>query len=143
MVFKQHNSMLFGAKVDVSGCEELVYTDHTLPLDEVLNNFELTGAEWEELMYQVIDEYPEEQQKELLLLTKDAVCSIKDDEMHKCKEAQSLFEQISPEQWGPAVAELNDQWAGLASEIQDAGLSTELSVEALQKIHGMLCKGEE
>lgn len=143
MVFKQHNSLLFGAKVDVSGCEELIHTDHTLPLDEVLNNFELTGAEWEELMYEVIEETPEEQQKDLLLLTKDAVCSIKDDEMHECKEAKILFEQVSPEQLVAAVAELNDQWAGLAEEIEFAELSTELSVEALQKIHGMLCKGEE
>lgn len=73
-LFKQHNSLLFSASVSVSGCDELVYTDDSLALDEVLNNFELTGGVWEKLVEQALEHVPEPEQKAWLLTIKQGVC---------------------------------------------------------------------
>lgn len=75
-LFKQHNSLLFSASVAVSGCEELVYTDDSLALDEVLNNFELTGGVWEKLAEQALEHVPEPEQKAWLLTIKQGVCRV-------------------------------------------------------------------
>jgi|GEM_PF-4223519 len=75
-LFKQHNSLLFSASVSVSGCDELVYTDDSLALDEVLNNFELTGGVWEKLAEQALEHVPEPEQKAWLLTIKQGVCRV-------------------------------------------------------------------
>lgn len=147
-VFKQHNSLLFGAKVEVSGCEELVHTDASLPLEEVLNNFELTGGAWEEVMYDVYEALPEEEQKPVLLLVKDAVCLIKDDEMHACSEAKAASQQPSGESdssaaWLDALAHVNTQWATIADEISLTDLPTSQSLAAFGYIHTMLCRHDD
>lgn len=155
-VFKQHNSLLFGAKVEVSGCEELVHTDASLPLEEVQNNFELTGGAWEEVMYEVYDALPEEEQKDVLLLVKDAVCLIKDDEMHDCRQAlhasghdaQSLGEAQTKRakaslDWVDALSQVNSQWATIADEISLTDLPPAQSAAAFGYIHNMLCRHDD
>lgn len=73
-LFKQHNSLLFSAPVFLSGCDELAYTDASLPLEEVLNNFELTGGEWQKLATSALQNVPEAEQKTYLLTVKNGMC---------------------------------------------------------------------
>ncbi|PCJ15068.1 MAG: hypothetical protein COB04_13890 [Gammaproteobacteria bacterium] len=74
-VNKQHSSLLFGAEVDLSGCEELTETDTTLPLDEILNNFELTGGPWEAFAISTGEQILPAYQSDLLLEAKKIICA--------------------------------------------------------------------
>ena len=142
VIFKRHNNLLFGAAVDVSGCEELVHTDPSLALDEVLNNFELTGGAWESLMLSVYDSLPEAQQKPVLLLVKDAVCRIKVDEINDCGAALATLDATDAT-WLTDLSQLNQEWASVAEEIQLTDLPFEQSRIAFGHIHNMLCRNEK
>ncbi|NQZ10292.1 MAG: hypothetical protein HRT35_24330 [Algicola sp.] len=74
-VAKQHSSMLFSANVSLTGCDELSLTDDSLPLDEIINNFKLTGGIWQKLMSNAIENIPPELQKKRLLAIKDSLCN--------------------------------------------------------------------
>lgn len=137
-VFKQHNSLLFSAKVDVTGCDELMFTDHSLPLDEILNNFELTGGMWEDLAARVQDSVPNMQQKEMLLASKDTVCGYKEQTINNCDETGALLKQGD---WR-GISSVNAQWAGRSDELSSYGLPDALSLAIMQQVHRLLCQGE-
>ncbi len=140
--FKQHNSLLFGAKVEVSGCDELIYTDASLPLDEVLNNFELTGQQWETLVLDVTEAVPEEYQKAVLLTVKDAVCIVKEPEINDCRQAKEIIHNSAPEDVLSELTELNRQWENIVQEVVLSDLAAEQSVIALTKVEQLLCAAE-
>ncbi|MCY7296507.1 hypothetical protein [Alteromonas sp. a30] len=142
VIFKRHNNLLFGAAVEVSGCEELIHTDHTLVLDEVLNNFELTGGAWETLMLDVYDNLPEPEQKGVLLLVKDAVCAIKVKEINDCSAAKKVA-IAGNDAWLDELSKLNPQWEMVADEIAFSELGNAQSLIAFNHIHSMLCRNNK
>lgn len=74
-VAKQHSSLLFSADVEISGCDELNDTDITLPLDEVINNFEITGGIWQTIAIEVTGNIEQQMHRPVLLATKNAICN--------------------------------------------------------------------
>ena len=73
-VAKQHSSLLFSADVDISGCDELSDTDSSLPLNEVINNFEITGGLWQTIAIEVTGNIEQQMHRPVLLATKNAIC---------------------------------------------------------------------
>ncbi len=94
-VAMQHSSLLFSAAVDLSGCEELAFTDESLPLDEVLNNFELTGDYWETLAMEVSEKIAAEHQLLVLLAAKEAVCVSQEDAASQQQDCEALSDSSS------------------------------------------------
>lgn len=78
-IAQQHSSLLFGAEVDLSGCDELADTDSTLPLDEILNNFELTGGVWESFAIKVNERLNPAHQGAFLVAAKNSLCRASND----------------------------------------------------------------
>jgi hypothetical protein len=118
-VVMQHSSLLFSASVDLSGCEELAFTDDSLPVDEVLNNFELTGDYWETLAMAVAEEIAPEHQLLVLLAGKDAICASPEDSASQQQDCDALsassnidgFSQIN------SVTYHSELWRNLVSEV--------------------------
>ena len=141
---KQHSSVLFSAPVALSGCDELEHTDASLPLDEVLNNFELTGGAWNRLTGFITNDYQENQQKPLLLTVRDAVCQVEKLTNADCKLLTSTLNKsvmndttfkatIAP------VKELDAQWRTIAGEIELSALEPSLKLAALGLANILVC----
>ncbi|KZN36530.1 hypothetical protein N480_17675 [Pseudoalteromonas luteoviolacea S2607] len=131
----QHSSLLFSAAVEVSGCDELAYTDETLALDEVLNNFELTGGVWAQLAENVSSVYTKNEQKGVLLATRDALCMSQDSVEH-CPDGVtwSQFSSLSS-----AQTKLGPNWQPVFDSISEAKITDEQKFSILKLTHHTLC----
>ena len=136
----QHASVLFSSPVELNGCDELEYTDNSLPLDEVVNNFELTGGVWEDLVDHVPEQTSLQDKKGLLLTTKHAVCQVEQVEEQECdsltpevmnsKDYESIFSTMSS---------LDQDWHTVASSIDTSSLHEDLKLHSLKMVKNTLC----
>ncbi|KZN59734.1 hypothetical protein [Pseudoalteromonas luteoviolacea] len=131
----QHSSLLFSAAVEVSGCDELAYTDETLALDEVLNNFELTGGVWAQLAENVSSVYTTNEQKGVLLATRDALCMSRDSIEH-CPDGVT-WSQLSS--LSSAQTKLGPNWQPIFDSISEAKITDEQKFSILKLTHHTLC----
>ncbi|SFC88368.1 hypothetical protein [Pseudoalteromonas denitrificans] len=138
-VIKQHSSVLFSAPVELSGCDEVESTDASLPLEEVLNNFELTGGVWEELAAVVSTEVAQDKQKLLMLTIKDAVCMIDQVKMESCEALTPLFAQISYQSLLAVVIDYNETWQTVATAIDNSTLDEYDRLLSLRLAKNTLC----
>jgi hypothetical protein len=139
---KQHSSVLFSAPVELSGCDELEYTDSSLPLDEIFNNFELTGGVWEELSLTVSNrygDYSEQEQKSLLLLVKDAVCKVENVTDHSCADLPLTLDKISFNDAIAPIKQRGQQWHDVVSKIEQASLAQPMKLIALSLVNNVVC----
>ncbi len=139
IVAKQHSSVLFSAPVELSGCYELAYTDDTLPLDEVINNFELTGDAWEQLVIEVTDNFRTEKQMSLLLITKEAVCKVENVQESSCQSLAGEFEKSSYQDILTAMNNQSANWNMVASYIDSSGLASDEKLISLRLAKNILC----
>lgn len=139
LVQKQHSSLLFGAKVDVSGCDELSQTDNALPLEEVINNFELTGGEWDVLLTDILENVDEDDQKSALLLVKDAVCPLQEQEVTDCSLVNSTIIESPSEVTGTFKGVISEQWQEVVSKVAATELAPKHRSIAIQHIYRLLC----
>lgn len=138
-VSKQHSSVLFSAPVELSSCDEVERTDNSLPLDEVLNNFELTGGVWEELVIKVSSEIEQDKQKLILLTIKDAVCQIDAVEEADCKALDPIIAQTHYQAVFAAVKNYNKSWHIVASAIEGSSLLEGDKLHSLRLAKNTLC----
>ncbi|WP_155730449.1 hypothetical protein [Pseudoalteromonas luteoviolacea] len=131
----QHSSLLFSAAVEVSGCDELLYTDETLALDEVLNNFELTGGLWAQIAENVSSLYEANEQKYVLLATRDALCMSKDYVEH-CPDGVT-WSQVSS--LSLAQTKFGPNWQPVFDSISEAKITDEQKFTVLKLTHNTLC----
>lgn len=150
-VSRQHSSVLFSAPVELSGCDELEFTDNSLSPDEVLNNFELTGGVWEALavavatkikhgiQHKIEQEIEPEKQKLMLLIIKDAVCKIDKVEEESCKALTPSLVQTNYHSVLAAMINYNKNWRIVASVIDLSTLSEEDKLLSLKLAKHTLC----
>lgn len=167
-LFKQHGSLLFSAPVTVTGCDELRHTDATLALDEISNNFELTGGAWAQLGAFSQDNVRESEQKPFLLIVKNTVCELLQpnpkgegniqtagglpllsDLQAQCRDTQGWLQQGNAQliaadhtQTKDLLSRLAPSWAALAQQLHAADLTTRSSQQAFERIHQLLCEEE-
>ncbi len=139
MLAKQHSSLLFSAPVELSGCDELEYTDDSLPLDEVINNFELTGGVWEVLGMHVSDAILEERQKSILLTVKDSACQVNQVDHASCLTIAPYLLEQSYHTVSTLIAEQDDDWQKIAGAIDASDLSDEEKLLSLKLAKDTLC----
>jgi hypothetical protein len=137
-VAAQHSSLLFGAKVDISSCEEMENTDDTLPLDEVLNNFELTGDMWEVAYYWATENIAEAQQKSVMLAAKDAICNHDKIDQEVCKNITGLDVGLNGQQIAAEFAQ-NESWIPLAAFVDEQELADADKTQTLLLIKNTIC----
>lgn len=133
-VAMQHSSLLFGANVDLAGCEELAFTDATLPLDEVINNFELTGGLWHSFSSFILKELEESHQMEALLTVKNTVCLEMNQQISN-QDCRTLGEIESISDYNELFSSSHEKADG--ASILLAGIS-DTSLEAPQKFTMLL-----
>ena len=141
-ITNQHSSLLFSAPVELSGCDEVIYTDDSLPLDEVINNFELTGDVWEELALYVVQEVPPSLQKRILLTTKDAVCSldgVDGVEESSCAEIEATLAGSGLIDTLVTVSEYSPAWDKIVMTIDSVDLTDDEKILSLTLSHLTLC----
>ena len=138
-ISQQHSSVLFSAPVELSGCDELELTDNSLPLDEVLNNFELTGGVWEELAIVVSTEVTSDKQKLILLTTKDAVCQIDNVQEESCEALTPELVKPNVQTVLSVIKNYNDKWLTVALSIDGSALSEEDKLHAIRLAKNTLC----
>ena len=138
-ISKQHSSVLFSAQVELSGCDELDYTDNSLPLDEVLNNFELTGGVWEELAAVVTTEIISDKQKSILLTTKDAVCQIDSVQESSCDSLTSELVQTNYQTVLETMKNHSENWQIVALSIDSSILPDKDKLQSLRLAKNTLC----
>jgi len=141
-ITNQHSSLLFSAPVELSGCDEVIYTDDSLPLDEVINNFELTGDVWEELALYVVQEVPPSLQKRILLTTKDAVCSldgVDGVEESSCAEIEATLAGSDLIDTLVTVSEYSPAWDKIVMTIDSVDLTDDEKILSLTLSHLTLC----
>lgn len=141
MVQQQHSSLLFSAPVEVSGCEELMFTDDSLDAEEVLNNFELTGGSWEALMLDVYDNVAEDQHKPVLLSVRDLVCGVKTLDTARCDDAKSL---LSGSDAAIHLAAIDSDWQQIIDHfnaiVSQRALPEQSQADTLNYTHQLLCE---
>jgi hypothetical protein len=138
-VMKQHSSLLFSAPVELSGCDELEYTDVSLPLDEVINNFELTGGVWEVLGLYVVENVVEARQKSILLSIKDSACQVSKVDEDSCLTIDEYLLKDSYHDVLSSIIEFNEDWKKVASAIDSSELSVEEKSLSLTLVKNTLC----
>jgi hypothetical protein len=138
-VIKQHSSLLFSAPVELSGCDELEYTDDSLPLEEIVNNFELTGGVWETLGLHVAENVIEDRQKSILLSVKDSACQVNNVDEDSCSTIDQYLLQQSYQEVLLSIAGLNDGWKKIANSIDESELSLEEKTLSLTLVKNTLC----
>ncbi|MFT5758705.1 MAG: hypothetical protein ACI9LM_003453 [Alteromonadaceae bacterium] len=139
---KQHSSVLFSAPVEISGCDELAYTDNTLPLDEILNNFELTGGVWEELSTRVQNRYrdtSEQEQKSLLLLVRDTACKVDVVTKSHCADLALAIDKENFNDVVASVKQVGQQWSDVASDIEQVSLPPAMKLSILTEAKNIVC----
>jgi hypothetical protein len=142
-IHQQHSSLLFSSPVDLSSCDELEGTDDTLPLDEVINNFELTGDMWETASLLATEQLTPAQQKGVMLATKDAICSSGKIDDGACEQMKALAQQLERSDYPSLVAQFNrlDQsWQSLSLSVDQQTLSEADKQQALFLIINTLCE---
>jgi len=148
-VVQQHSSLLFGAEVDLSGCEELADTDTSLPLDEILNNFELTGGVWETFAIAVTEKIDTSLQSDLLFAVKVAICTEANETAIEtgCDALNnSSFEGLSEKDYEPLFAHYSTNsgaWPKIARSIDHYSWPNEQKSKALILIKESFCDSEE
>ncbi|MCF6440726.1 hypothetical protein L1077_14920 [Pseudoalteromonas luteoviolacea] len=135
LLSNQHSSLLFSASVSVSGCDELMYTDHSLELDEVVNNFNLTGNEWASLSESITHNVESEEQKSMLLAIRDAVC----DESNNEKPCINDMQLKSIVRFDEALHIVPQAWHQTLKLINAQRLSEGNKLHALKLTHEMVC----
>lgn len=136
---KQHSSVLFSAPVELSGCDELAYSDNTLPLDELMNNFELTGGVWEDLSIALSDDYSDQEQKSLLLLVRDVACKVEDMPRYSCAGSILAFDKTSFSDVIASIKPEDQQWHTVINEIEQTHLSSAMKLSALILVNNVVC----
>ncbi len=138
-VSQQHSSVLFSAPIELSGCDELEYTDNSLPLDEVLNNFELTDGVWEELASAVTTEIAPYKQKAILLTVKEAVCKIDEVKEESCDALTPEIVKNNYQTVLTTMTNYNENWQTVASAIDLSSLPEEDKLHSLRLANKTLC----
>jgi hypothetical protein len=118
-VAMQHSSLLFSAAVDLSGCEELAFTDESLPLEEILNNFELTGDYWETLAMEVSGKIAPDYQSLVLLAAKESVCVSPEDSAGQQQDCDALSASSSLDGFSQlnSVPYHSELWRNLLADV--------------------------
>ena len=145
-IAKQHSSMLFSAEVAISGCDELEETDSTLPLDEVINNFDLTDGVWSVVAERVADELPEAQQLDVLLATKSAVCGAAEGKIDEA--ACTVITSVEVGDYASLKASYTEYpplWSQLIKSLDSSSMAGPVKYQAATLIAASLChyKDEE
>lgn len=141
---KRHSSMLFSANTEISGCDELRGTDNKLPLDEVINNFELVGGVWQDIASKVSSELDQKQQLAVLLAAKQAVCknpkatSVSLD-CSWVKNAQSANFSAMLKQYRSQT----ETWQDLALAIDNTRFAAQEKSRALVLLTGVMCASNQ
>ncbi|NQZ11923.1 MAG: hypothetical protein HRT35_32630 [Algicola sp.] len=142
-IHQQHSSLLFSADVDLSSCDELASTDDSLPLDEIINNFELTGELWETAALLVTEQVEPGQQKAVMLATKQAICASGTINDESCPQMKPLTQQGGALSYPQLMAEFAKQgkdWQQLAVNIEQQDLSAADKHQSLFLIINTLCE---
>lgn len=145
-VTQQHSSLLFGAEVDLSGCEELADTDTSLPLDEILNNFELTGGVWETFAISVSENIDAPHQTELLFTAKNAICAESDENTLQMGCDAIGVESLPTKDYESLLAHYSAKpgaWSEIALSIGQAAWPSEQKSKALILIKESFCDSDE
>ncbi|KID56756.1 hypothetical protein JF50_12665 [Pseudoalteromonas luteoviolacea] len=135
LLSSQHNSVLFSASVSVTGCEELRYTDRSLELEEVINNFTLTGDEWATLSESIVRQVEPGDQKSILLAVRDTVCGELGDEK-PCLDDREL---ANITEFDEAQHILSQAWHQTLQQLNEQRLSEVNKLHALKFVHEMVC----
>ncbi|MCL1123212.1 hypothetical protein [Shewanella surugensis] len=139
-VYQQHSSLLFAANVNASACEELLLTDASLPLEEVVNNFELTGGQWEELALNILEQLPSDPQKTMLLAVKALVCDGGGFDGAACPAMQTIIMTAPLDQVLEEAKILTPNWQHIVEQLQRYDLPVALNVKALGYVQTLLCE---
>lgn len=145
-VTQQHSSLLFGAEVDLSGCEELADTDTSLPLDEILNNFELTGGVWETFAISVSENIDAPHQTELLFTAKNAICAESDENTLQMGCDAIGVESLPTKDYESLLAHYSAKpgaWSEIALSIGQAAWPNEQKSKAFILIKESFCDSDE
>ena len=143
---QQHSSLLFGAEVDLSGCEELADTDTSLPLDEILNNFELTGGVWETFSISVTENIDAPHQTELLFTAKNAICAESNENTLQMGCDAFSVERLSTKDYESLLAHYSAKpgaWSEIALSIGQAAWPNEQKSKAFILIKESFCDSDE
>ncbi|WP_298774552.1 hypothetical protein [uncultured Shewanella sp.] len=143
---QQHASLLFSASVQAQACDELMSTDDSLPLDEVMNNVELTGGQWEVLATNVRQHIASEHQKALLLLVKHLVCELPvpwraDEAMTEtaCLSLRRIQQTYHSDLWLTHLA-TQPLWQPITEHIQQQNVPTSVKSASLNYSSPLLCE---
>ncbi len=143
---QQHTSLLFSASVQAQACDELLNTDDSLPLDEVMNNVELTGGQWEVLATNVRQHIASEYQKPLLLLVKYLACELSvpwrsDEEMTEkaCLSLQRIQQTYHQKLWLTHLA-TQTPWQTITEHIQQQNIPANVKSASLDYFSPFVCE---
>ncbi|RJE76954.1 hypothetical protein BGP78_01520 [Pseudoalteromonas sp. MSK9-3] len=148
---KQHSSVLFSAPVTLSGCDELVYTDSSLPLDEVFNNFALTGGIWEQFAIELSANFSgllsNSEQKDMLLVLRDTLCSTAPNDHQTTRKivasvCENKLHQFTNTDFDFTRLALSESWQKITQVIKATELSQPQKWQLLQLINRILCQPE-
>ncbi|VAW87964.1 hypothetical protein MNBD_GAMMA17-1208 [hydrothermal vent metagenome] len=138
---QQHNSLLFSANVNISGCDELSDTDASLDSKEVINNFKLTGGIWQHIANQVSIEVNIKSHAPVLLATKDAMCNRQGIAITQadCGATDLLDPTESYQQVQTRLSNRAEVWKELASKINQISAPDQEKSHALILIKNTIC----
>ncbi|MDK2593783.1 hypothetical protein [Pseudoalteromonas obscura] len=135
-IANQHNSLLFSSSISVNGCDELSYTDSSLELDEIVNNFELTGGVWATVSESIVTEFEESEQKKMLLAIRYSVCAQQQD--LPCIGNLQLTDLLTFTQ---VKSVLGAPWSHIFARFDEGGLSENSKLRGVKLVHQILCSG--
>ncbi|MCG7550378.1 hypothetical protein [Pseudoalteromonas sp. Of7M-16] len=134
-ISNQHSSLLFSSSIVVNGCDELSYTDGSLELDEIVNNFELTGGVWATLSEAIVSEFEGSEQKKMLLVIRDSVCAHQQEKMPCIGKSQLTdlqnFTQVKSVFGAP--------WTHIYKRFEEQTLTENSKLRGISLVHDMLC----
>ncbi|MCJ8273087.1 MAG: hypothetical protein MJK04_27265 [Psychrosphaera sp.] len=146
-IAQQHSSLLFSAAVDLSSCDELEGTDATLPLDEIINNFELTGQMWENAALLATEQLEPSRQKAVLLATKAAICASDEINDGACAQMMGLApsqmqagSQLDYRQLTQRFEDADEGWKQLALSVEQYNIDQPDKQQVLLMIIKTLCE---
>ncbi len=117
LLHDRHSNVLFGADVELSSCEELRATDQSLPPNEIVNNFEIVGGNWQKIASKLSLNLHGIALGEGLLKVKNAICANKDGAIKDdhCEALNKLNASSSLDQIKTVFADQSSIWHSISN----------------------------
>lgn len=138
-VNQQHSSLLFASQSAIDICDELSNTDESLALDDILNNFNLTGGLWQDIATELPKMVQSSLQKTALLASKQAICSVHQYQYTFCRQMIHINKDTSYAEAMNMLRNVNPEWRKFTDIIDSQNRFEQEKMAALSLVTHSFC----